>query len=410
MSDSELFHLLALQLTTNLGSKSIHKLLQHYGNPEDVFRAKAEELTMVTNRSVDWVQTLPLSLKLAEQEWQYIQGNGIRLLAIFDQDYPALLRQCPDAPGLLFCKGNLPKINKYSTENIPQIQPTVPILGVVGTRDATIYGTGHTERILSELLSIYPQMQVVSGLAKGIDIAAHKTCLNLNACTIGVIAHGFEYLFPSEHKFWANKMLEEGAIISEYPSFVKPSRERFPARNRIIAGMSEALFIAETKAKGGAMITANLGLQYNREVFALPGDISREQSLGCHLLIASHKARIFVDVPNMIATMNWDLQYPTNKRLSSQSASKSSKTSYHSKTAIAKISEHNIQTKQQLALSNLDAELQETYAKLQPSPIHFDELLDSLAYPYAKLSHNLLELELLGLVKSLPGNLYVLID
>ncbi|WP_337905281.1 DNA-processing protein DprA, partial [Mesomycoplasma ovipneumoniae] len=164
--------------------------------------------------------------------------------------------------------------------------------------------------------------------------------------------------------------------------------------------MSEALFIAETKAKGGAMITANLGLQYNREVFALPGDISREQSLGCHLLIASHKARIFVDVPNLIATMNWDLQYPTNKRLSSQSASKNSKTSYHPKTAIAKISEHNIQTKQQLALSNLGAELQETYAKLQPSPIHFDELLDSLAYPYAKLSHNLLELELLGLVKS----------
>lgn len=416
LSNSELFHLLALQITKGIGSKSIRKLLQYYGSAQSVFKARAEELLMVTGKTGAWASSLQNSLAKAELEWKYCEARGIRLLSINDPDYPPLLRHCPDAPNLLFCKGNLPENSNNSHANIDQILPSAPILGIVGTRDASFYGIGYTEKIVTDLLQFYPQLQIISGLAKGIDIAAHKACLNLNATTIAVVAHGFEYLFPAEHKIFAEKICEYGAILTEYPSFVMPERSRFPARNRIIAGMSEVLLIMESKIKGGAMITANLGLEYNREVFALPGDISREQSLGCHKLIADNKARIFVDIPDMISVMNWDIKYTAQTAIyKTQSAPQTaSRTSNKTAPQIAKtpIIQSNIANSQPNIINYkppiLEAKLQRIYTLLSNVPMHFDEFMQSSEISYTELSAGLLELELSGYIKSLPGNLYAL--
>lgn len=407
MYDSERFHLLALHLTKDLGSKRINKLLAHYNNPEVIFHKSNDELSQIINKSLSWTEYLKAGIQLAEKELNYTKRENIQIITIFDQNYPPLLRHCPDSPIILFIKGNLAEIKPSSNG---KFYPIAPVLGVVGTRDATVYGIGYTEQIISELLNIYPEAQIISGLAKGIDIVAHKTCLNLNASTIGVVAHGFEYLFPTEHKFLANKMLERGAIITEYPSFVSPSPQRFPARNRIIAGMSEALLVVETKVKGGAIITADIAFNYNREVFALPGDISREQSLGCHSLIAQNKARIFLDIPNMISNMSWDLTYPSNKNLANLKEINSTKPKIKAKlNSLNKNNnredKENINTTTTVAL---EPELQAIYDQLSLDPVHFDQLLNTLQCSYAELSTRLLNLELSGLVQALPGNLYVL--
>lgn len=184
----------------------------------------------------------------------------------------------------------------------------------------------------------------------------------------------------------------------------------FPARNRIIAGMSEALLVVETKVKGGAIITADIAFNYNREVFALPGDISREQSLGCHSLIAQNKARIFLDIPNMISNMSWDLTYPSNKNLANLKEINSTKPKIKAKlNSLNKNNnredKENINTTTTVAL---EPELQAIYDQLSLDPVHFDQLLNTLQCSYAELSTRLLNLELSGLVQALPGNLYVL--
>ena len=284
---------MALTIVPSLNKAALQKLVAAYGSAQAVFEAATRpdaEPQMERGLAKHLAASRAVAFRRAEQELEYILQQGVKTYCWGEESYPFRLAQCPDAPLLLFGRGKLPL-------NRPRQ------LAVVGTRHPTAYGRQLAQRTV-ELLAVYRPV-VVSGLASGVDGVAHETALKAGLPTIGVLGHGLKSLFPAEHRDLLERMLERGGVVTEYLSDVPPLAQHFPPRNRIIAGLSDAVVVVEAKRRSGALITANLGFSYNREVFAYPGRLTDGSSEGCNNLIRKNKAALLMQPAEVADSLRW---------------------------------------------------------------------------------------------------------
>jgi DNA processing protein len=288
----ELLYLIALSRIHGLGPVKAKSLLKHMGNAQSVFREKPRVLCAIPEIGIVTAQALgKVDLKRAEKEVDFIIKEGIRVAGWMDTHYPERLRQCDDSPIILYARGNF------------EWNP-LKAISIVGTRKADVYGKEFCQSLLKALSVFKPT--IVSGLAHGIDAAAHLAAVENNLPTIGCVAHGLERIYPPLHKALASRMETNGGIITEFPSETPIAPEMFPMRNRIIAGLADCTVVVQTDVKGGSMITAHIAQSYGRDVFAVPGRIGDPYSKGCHKLIKTNIAAILTCAEDLVHYLHWD--------------------------------------------------------------------------------------------------------
>lgn len=295
MKHEELLYTLALTRIPGLGLIGARRLLLAIGdrlsdlfiNPHEVLKSLPE-----STHKLEEALKSPETLRLCEAELAFAEKNKIRCLSIHDEDYPSRLRDCEDAPLVLFYKGNA-DLNRLH------------VVSMVGTRHATDYGKDLCTRFIRELKELVPDVLIVSGLAYGIDICSHRAALQYGADTIGVLAHGLDRIYPAVHRLTAAEMIGHGGLLTEYPSGTNPDRQNFIRRNRIVAGISDATLVVESAEKGGALITADIADSYHRDCFAFPGRISDLYSAGCNNLIKTNRAALVQNAEDFVKAMNW---------------------------------------------------------------------------------------------------------
>ncbi|HNE51400.1 MAG: DNA-processing protein DprA [Chitinophagales bacterium] len=369
--DNELYFGIALSLLKGIGDNNAKQLISYAGGVEQLFKLSSARLQKINGVgqkiAAVFEDTKDVFLR-AEQELKFIEKNNIQALLYYDKRYPKRLLNCPDAPLILYCKGNF-DFNKDRFVN------------VIGTRHATEQGKEITEQLIVELAKY--DVNLVSGLAFGIDICAHKAANKVGMQNIAVLAHGLDRLYPAQHKNTAEKLQENGALVSDFLSGTIPDRQNFPDRNRIVAGMTDATIVIESAASGGALITAEFANNYNKDVFAFPGRISDEYSIGCMNLIKNHKAQLVTSAKDIIDFMNWDLS--TSDKISPP-----------------------IQPQLFLELNEQEEKI---YSILkQEEKIHIDKLTQHAQFPMSVLSSVLLQLEMKGIITTLPGKQYKIIS
>jgi len=361
-----MLHNIALTLVKGVGDYNLRTLVSHCGNAQNVFNAKVETLKKIPGigpKTAEAIQSKEV-FKRAEKEIIFIEKYKIQPLFYTDTDFPKRLHNCEDAPSILYFKGNT-NLNNQKT------------VAIVGTRNATAYGRAFCEKLISGLKKY--NVLVVSGLAYGIDIAAHKAALNFKVDTIGVLGHGLDRIYPAVHRNIAEKMLECGGLITEFPSETNPDRQNFPKRNRIIAGMADATIVVEAAITGGALITAQIANSYNRDVFALPGRVEDEFSNGCNYLIKTNRAQLITKVEDIEYILGWV--------------------------------QAQLQPKpQQLTIyPNLNNDEQKIVKLIaEKNSINFDDLQLHLNIPQSKLAMAILNLEMQSIIIALPGKVYKL--
>lgn len=361
-----LLHQVALTFLKNIGPTLAKSLIAHFGSPEEVFNAPAAKLLKVPGIGEKTVSQLDFdtALKRADKELDFVDKNGIEVIFYTDNRYPKRLKNCNDSPVLLYAKGNSDLNSKR-------------IISIVGTRNATDYGKQLCKALVDELQQ--HDVLVVSGLALGIDVAVHKECLKLNTPTVGVLGHGLDRIYPSQNRSTAEKMLENGGLLSEYPSGTVPDRENFPQRNRIVAGIADATIVVEASIKGGALITAEIANSYNRDVFAFPGRIGDEFSEGCNFLIRNNKAALLTSAADLAYILGWE-------------------NGKNSKPVL-----------EQFVLPiDLSSEERLIFEIIQQynGPLAIDDLSIKTNMTTSKLAMNLLNMEMQGYIRSLPGKMY----
>ncbi|MCS6904337.1 MAG: DNA-processing protein DprA [Bacteroidia bacterium] len=376
INDVEIIHLLALQNINGIGPYTARNLIAYCGSVEAIFQKKASELEKIPSIGFKLARlvTQKNNLEKSEKEYRLLQSLGITVHPYFAETYPNFLKNIPDAPILLYQKGPL-NLN------------TRPSIAIVGTRKPTEYGKKQASFFAEYLAS--QGINIVSGLAYGIDSFAHMSTLKANGTTTAVLAHGFSTIYPASHKSLAEQILGKGALITEYSYHKKPKPMLFPERNRIIAGLCVATIVVEAAVSGGALITAKLANDYNREVYAIPGNLGIKTSEGCNQLIRKNLARILTHPQEVIDDLeiNGLLQIPasTIKSPSAQEAANTSK----------------------INLNELSLEEQKIYRFLASCEnAHIDTLHEALNLPIAHLATLLLNLEFLEIVESLPGKKY----
>ena len=273
-----------LEILQKLGSATA--IIEHRNNIKDVLPDASDKL-------VETLKNADRFLIQAEQEFMWTQNNGVEVLCWGDERYPQRLKECADAPLTLFYKGSA-NLNKQR------------IISIVGTRKCTHYGQDLIKHLIMELQRLCPDVLIVSGLAYGVDINAHRMALDHQFETVGVLAHGLDYLYPHAHKETALQMLSQGGLLSEYCTNTKADKMNFVRRNRIVAGMCDACILVESALKGGGLITAGIAKDYSREVFAFPGAVGAPYSEGCNALIAQNGAALITSAKDLVENMNWD--------------------------------------------------------------------------------------------------------
>jgi DNA processing protein len=284
---------IALTLIPNIGPVQAKILLQHY-EAEEIFKTKTSLLERIEGIGTIRANNIKAfdDFKVAEDEIAFIEKYKIRPLFLTDPDYPQRLLNCYDSPTLLYYRG---EANLNASR----------IIAVIGTRNNTEYGKHITETLIADLAAL--DVTVVSGLAYGIDAIAHKASLKNNLPTIGVLAHGLDQVYPSQHAGFAKDMIKHrGGLLTEFRSATNPDKHNFPTRNRIVAGMSDVTVVIETGVKGGSMITAELANGYNKDVFAVPGRANDSKSSGSNHLIRNNKAILLTDAEQLIDWMGWE--------------------------------------------------------------------------------------------------------
>ena len=288
----------ALSMIPLVGGVIARQLINHCGSAEAVFSDSFRHLERIPGIGPKIKHHLSQRHRLldeAQREVERCAHQSIRVITLASSQYPERLRHIYDAPIVLFYRGSA------SLDH-------AKIIGVVGTRQATDYGRRVTEDLIASLAQ--HDVLIVSGLAYGIDITAHRAALRMGLPTVGVMASGLDIVYPAVHRHDAQQMMEQGGLLTESPLGTKPDGPRFPARNRIIAGLSDAVVVVEAAEKGGALITARLANDYDREVFAVPGSLHQKYARGCHRLIKEHQARLLTDSEDIIKILNWDLPTP----------------------------------------------------------------------------------------------------
>ncbi len=290
--NNDLLYQIALTLVPNIGDVQAKGLINCYGDASSIFKAPKKQL-----ENIEGIGTVRASsikafadFSSCEAEIAFIEKYKITPLFLTDEHYPRRLLNCYDSPSLLFYRGNA-DLNKSK------------IISVVGTRNHSDYGRHQCEKILEDLQ--HEEILVVSGLAYGIDTIAHKSSLKNNLATVGVVAHGLDRIYPPQNKALAKEMTSNGGLLTDFTSGTKPDKQNFPRRNRIVAGMCDALVVIESGIKGGSLITAELANGYNKDVFALPGKSTDLKSEGCNYLIRGNKASLFTSATDILEAMNW---------------------------------------------------------------------------------------------------------
>jgi len=357
---------IALSLLQGIGISNTKTLVAYAGGSELVFTRSEKELSNLCDLSVKRIKKFQRkeALVRADEEIAFMDENGIQLHYYQDANYPSALKFCEDGPIVLFSKGNV----QFNKQNI----------AVVGTRKISPYGKKLTQDLIRDLA---PRgVQIVSGLAHGIDKEAHEAALANGLSTIAVLGHGLDLIYPAAHKSLAKRMLENGGIVTEFLSKTPGDPSNFPKRNRIVAGLSDATVVIESAITGGSLITANLALDYHRDVFAFPGNIDRPSSEGCNHLIRSRKAELITCATDMYPIMGWEL-------------------------------EEEIEPVQESLFDSLVFEEQEIISCLrqQKEGIHIDDLGILLKLSNSAMSLHLMNLEMRGEIETYAGKSYRLV-
>lgn len=368
MNTNQLLYQIALTQTKGVGDVIARYLLDHFGSAQNIFEAEKKSLNAIKGLPKNVIDELlnPDTLKRAEAELEFVSKNKIQTYFIEDENYPTRLKECIDAPILFYLKGN---VNLDSAK----------IISIVGTRKSTHYGESFCENFIEELANIFPDTLIISGLAYGIDICAHRASLKNGLPTLAVLAHGLNRIYPSAHRKTAIEMLEHGGLLTEFPSKTEPDKFNFVRRNRIVAGLADTTIVIESDVKGGSLITTDIAASYNRDVLALPGRVTDPQSKGCNKLIQQNKAAILRSVDDLIELMNWDQTIRTKKP--------------QQRDLFLNLSE-----KEQLIYDIL----------LKTDGLHVNAIANETDISVSQLFSTLLELEMRGIIKPLPGSIYTL--
>ena len=295
MDEQEIFYAMALTRISNFNFAQALELYRTVGSAHRIYEHRHEIGDLVgecSPRLREALQDWDEPLKRAEAELQYIREHHVRALTLHDDDYPQRLRECPDAPIVLYALGNA---------DLNQAR----IVSIVGTRRITAYGEDLVRRFVRDLREQCPQVLIVSGLAYGVDVSAHRHALENGCETVGVLAHGLDQIYPYRHRDTAARMISHGGLVTEFMTQTNADKPNFVRRNRIIAGMADAVVLVESMAKGGGMITAGIAESYGRAVFAFPGSVTMPCSEGCNQLIRDNVAALITNAEDFVKAMDW---------------------------------------------------------------------------------------------------------
>jgi DNA processing protein len=363
---NDLLYQIALTLVPNIGDVRAKALLETFGDAASIFKAPKKQL-----ENIEGIGTIAASaikqfadFKICEEEIKFIEKSKARALFITDKDYPQRLLNCYDSPTMLYYKGNA-DLN------------TTKIISIVGTRSNSDYGKNICEKIVEDLTN--QNVLIMSGLAFGIDTIAHKASLKNNFKTVGVMAHGLDKVYPAQNKTLAVEMLNQGGLLTDFMSGTNPDRQNFPRRNRIVAGICDALIVIESSAKGGSLITAELANSYNKDVFAIPGKVTDSRSEGCNYLIRNNKATLITSANDLLESMNW------------------------------KDAPKKVKQQRELFIELTPEEKIVTDILKERESIQIDELYFKSGLSSSAVAQALLMLEMQGVVSSLPGKVFKLL-
>lgn len=295
MNEQEVYHAIALTRMTGFNFQTALHLYQTLGSAQAVYEHRHDIRDLLpdcTERLTAALQDWSVAFSRAAQEMDFILKHNIRPLLLGSEHYPQRLAECPDAPILLYYMGSADLNQQH-------------VINIVGTRHCTAYGQDLVRRFMADLRQMCPQVLIVSGLAYGIDICAHRYALENGFETIAVLAHGLDELYPPHHRDTAKQMLQQGGLITEYMSESRADKVNFVKRNRIVAGICDATILVESAAKGGGLITTGIAMDYNRAVFAFPGAVGAPYSEGCNQLIRDNGAALLTGADDFVKAMGW---------------------------------------------------------------------------------------------------------
>ena len=295
MNQQEIISAIALTRISYFSLAELLELFRRVGSAEEIVAHSQhirDLLPEASDRLTQAFTDIGQALRYAESELRTAEGMGVRPLVMGDDDYPSRLLECADAPLVLYYQGSASLNQKR-------------VVSIVGTRRCTPYGQDLVRRFMSELRSLCPQVLVVSGLAYGIDICAHREALAQGYDTVGVVAHGLDDLYPPSHRPTADQMLKQGGLLTEFPTCTRPDRLNFVRRNRIVAGLSDATLLVESAIRGGGLITTRIANDYGRDVFAFPGAVGAPYSEGCNDLIRRQGAGLITSAKHFVEAMGW---------------------------------------------------------------------------------------------------------
>jgi len=366
--ENQLFYKIALSLIPGIGGVLARNLIAYVGDIEAIFKEKLNSLKKIPGIGEVNARRIrnPDVIEKAKAELEYVRGNKIDVLFYTDKNYPRRLLPCPDAPVLIYTKGEM----NLDFERV---------VSVVGTRNATVNGKELCDNLIREMAERNYRILIISGLAYGIDIQAHKSAITYNLPTVAVLGHGMDLLYPSLHAATAEKMQGNGGLVTDFPSGSKIDPPNFIRRNRIIAGLADATIVVESGIKGGALITADIAASYNRDVFACPGRAGEPWSAGCNKLIKNNGAAMIESVDDLEYMMRWE-----------------------------ETDERNVAVQQQLFVDLTDEESALCGLLKNRGPLFIDQISSDSGLPMSKVSSCLLNLEFKGVVKALPGKMYKL--
>jgi DNA processing protein len=360
---NDLLFKIGITLLPKIGVVNGKQLIAFCGGAEAVFKENAKALKKIPNIGSVAIKSILNHnvLSRAEEEIEFIEKHNIQPLFYTDKDYPTRLSNCHDSPIMLYFKGNI-KLNQHR------------VVSMIGTRRATNYGKEICSEICTHLKDY--EVLILSGLAYGIDTCSHREALENGIQTVGVLGHGMDTIYPAQNRKIAEKMIQQGGLLTEFISKTKPDRENFPRRNRIVAGMSDAIVVVESSRKGGAIITAEIGNSYNRDVFAVPGRAGDEFSKGCNYLIRTNRAALIENGSNITYFMGWE------------------------KTEIKK----NHQASLFVNLNDIEQRIYDCISI--STEISIDKISIITSIKPSVVASTLLKLEFEGLVRNLPGKLF----
>ncbi len=371
MNNNETRNAIALTRVNYFNLAGLAQLYRQLGSATAVIEHQndlREVLPDSSPRLQEAMRNIETHLKVADAEMEYNLRNGIRALSLADDDYPQRLKNCDDAPLVLFYKG---------TANLNRAR----VINIIGTRHCTAYGQDLIRRFVSELKSLCPEVLIVSGLAYGVDINAHRQALANRLDTVGVLAHGLDYLYPTRHKQTADEMLAQGGLLTEFLTNTNADKLNFVRRNRIVAGISDACVLVESAAHGGGLITTSIARDYNRDVFAFPGPVGAPYSEGCNNLIRDHKAQLVSSAADFVHALGWETDL---KRM--------------------QVTRQGIERQLFPQLSNEEQAVVQALEKQNDQAINQLSLTANI--PISRLTVLLFQLEMKGILKLLAGGCY----